>query len=161
MWKKRSFIILDIQGFIVNNNDFEPKELASYDSEHHISHFIFQQSRSYSSLSAKNRNTANFLSNSHHCIEWYSGFTPLSQFDAIVTQLSRTAMVVYVKGFEKAEFLRRIINTPIVQLDDSDPSIKLQLTKPMCPYHKRENAMCSLSNVNYLFPIVCRMHGQV
>lgn len=149
---QRDFIILDIQGFTINDEEFIPKELASYDSNHCISHYVFQPSRSFSSLSTKFRNTANWLMSHHHCIDWNDGFVPASRFDEIVYYLCRSTKVAYVKGREKATFLRRILTIPVKELPENE--CKLEVGAPMCPYHKKRPSMCSLSNVFYLFSYV-------
>lgn len=151
---ENDFIIIDIQGFMVNDEEFIPKELASYDNKNRVSHYIFQPIRSVSSLPTKFRNTANWLMNYHHCIDWNDGFVPVSSFDDIVYYLCRSAKVVYVKGHEKACFLKRIVTIPVKELPEHE--CKLEVGLPMCPFHKKTPSMCSLSNVFYLFSYIFR-----
>lgn len=149
---RKRYIILDIQGFMVNDGEFVPKELASYDSDDRISHHVFQPSHSFSSLSSKYRNTANWLMLHHHCIEWNDGFVPLSQFDHIIRYLTRNVQKVYVKGSEKIKFLQNIVPIRIIEVDEHVR--KFSKGTPMCTFHRGRVSMCALSNVHYLSTIV-------
>lgn len=137
---------------MVNEDQFVPKELASYDSENHITHHVFQPSHSFSTLSTKYKNTANWLMIHHHCINWNVGFVPVCQFDYIIKYLCRNVKKVFVKGREKMKFLRSIVSVPIIELEENEG--KLSMGAAMCGFHERRICMCALSNVNYLHSIV-------
>lgn len=149
---KTQYIILDIQGFMVNEDQFVPKELASCDSNKCITHHVFQPSSSIASLPSKYRNTANWLMTHHHCIDWKVGFIHPMEFDAIVKYLCRNVKKVYVKGPEKIKFLRHIISAPIFALEGS--IYKLEMGIPSCAFHSRRRSMCALSNVRHLQEVV-------
>jgi len=149
----KDFIIIDIQGFQFKNNEYIPKELAFYDSEHRIGHYIFESPYHESVLSSKNRRTANWLIKYHHGIDWNDEFVQGSKFGKIISFLTNTVKFVYVKGSMKADILKGTTNATVI--DMSDEGGKLMKTFPMCGYHKRGSNcyMCSLSNVFQLHRI--------
>lgn len=140
-------LILDLQGFQDENNKFIPKELAAYDGKR-ISHYVFRRPFALSLLSPELHANALWVMKNHHCIDWCSGYTPLHFFSSIVKDLTKNANYVFVKGSEKAAYIRKYCYNPIIELDEQP---KLQLTEPKCFYHSKSPSMCALSNVFYLY----------
>lgn len=141
-------MFLDVQGFKIENNKFIPKELAAYDG-YRICHYIFKPPFGLACLSPDALKQTKWLMRNHHCIDWNDGHTPLYKFSSIVTDITGKADSIYVKGCEKAAFLRKYSSKPIVELDEQ-PALKKDA--PRCFYHlNNENCSCSLFNVFLLY----------
>jgi hypothetical protein len=140
-------LVLDMQGFKDERNRFIPKELAAYDGDR-ISHFVFRPPYPLKLLSQNLQNNAVWLMRNHHCLNWNSGFTPLHYFAKIMSYLTKDAEHVYVKGGEKAEFIRKYCRKKVIELDDQPA---LQKDEPLCFYHNKSICMCALTNVLSLY----------
>lgn len=140
------FVIVDVQGFKIADKTFSPKELAAYNG-HGVSHYIFRAPFPFSTLPQRFQEEANWLMNNHHCIHWDEGFTPAYMFPKILRRLVRDADVVYVKGCEKAAFLRTYIDKCIIEIEERPA---LSASKPICMHHLKSLCYCALSNVYHL-----------
>jgi hypothetical protein len=140
------FLIVDVQGFKIAEKKFFPKELAAYDG-HGVSHHIFRSPFPFYTLPKQFQEQANWLTRNHHSIPWDEGFTPAYMFPKILKRLVRNVDVVYVKGREKAEFLRTYITNPIVEIEEQPA---LPPSKPICMHHLTAICHCALSNVYQL-----------
>lgn len=140
------FLIVDVQGFKIAKKTFLPKELAAYDGRG-VSHYIFKAPFPFSTLPLHLQEQANWLTNNHHCIHWDEGFTPAYMFPKIIRRLVRDADVVYVKGREKAAFLRNYIKKPVLEIEERPA---LSVSQPICMHHLKSLCYCALSNVYHL-----------
>lgn len=140
-------IVIDIQGFKTSDKTFTPKELATYDGSH-ISHYIFKAPFKFNCLDAKLQNEAIWLMKNHHCIDWNEGVIPAFLFKQILSRLVKDADMVYVKGREKAEFIRKHITMKVIELDEQPALTPLE---PSCLFHKTSKCMCALTNVYHLY----------
>lgn len=140
-------IILDVQGFKIENNKFIVKELAAFDGNK-VSHFIFKSPFRIDYLSPDMHKNAKWLMKNHHCLDWREGFTPLHKFEDIIRGLCNNADYVYVKGKEKSEFIRKFTMKPVIEIDEQ-PSLKPRV--PCCFFHLSTPCFCALSNVYYLY----------
>ena len=140
-------LVLDIQGFKDEKNQFIPKELATYDGEK-IAHFVFKQPFALNLLSPELHKQTLWLMKNHHCINWNAGYTPLHYFAAIVEKITKDVEFVYVKGKEKANYIRKYSAKPIIELDEQPV---LAPSTPYCVFHSKSPSMCALSNVLYMY----------
>lgn len=140
-------LIIDIQGFVIDKKKFIPKELAAYNGKE-ISHYIFKAPFSFDMLSPSLQKTAIWLMENHHCLNWKETGTPLHHFEKIIKNICDKADIIYVKGTEKAKYIRNFTNKPVIELNEQPA---LQKSKPKCLYHLSDLCMCALSNVYYLF----------
>lgn len=141
------FIVLDVQGFMISGQTFSPKELAIFDGQT-ISHYIFKAPFPFSTLPPDLQTQAKWLINNHHGIPWNEGYTPCFLFPTILERLLKDADVVYVKGREKRNFLRRYTKKPIIEIEEYPA---LSATQPSCMYHSKVPCYCALSNVYHLY----------
>jgi hypothetical protein len=139
-------LVLDVQCFKRENNKFMAKELAAYDGEK-ISHFVFKPPFPFEMLSHDLQKQANWLTRNHHGIDWSSGSIPMHLFGDIMQDITTSADRIYVKGREKADYLRKFIPKPIIEFDE-EPA--LSKGAPRCFYHSNNFCMCALTNVFYL-----------
>lgn len=86
--------------------------------------------------------------NHYHFIDWNSGFTPVHQFVKIIKILTKDVDMVYIKGNEKFNFMKKYSEVPVYKFDESPP---LPLTKPTCFHHNSKKCVCALSNVFFLY----------
>lgn len=140
-------LVVDIQGFKIENNEFIVKELAAYDGVK-MCHYIFKPPYPFELLSPDIEKQVTWLTRNHHCIKWDDGFTPLHTFVHIIQNLTSKADYVYVKGNEKANYIRHFISKPVLELGEQ-PTLKKSI--PKCFYHSNKICMCALSNVYYLY----------
>lgn len=145
-------MIVDIQGFKTTDKIFTPKELATYDGNI-ISHYIFRPPFPFAALPTHLQKQATWLMTNHHCIDWTEGFTPAYEFPRIFRRILQGASgspvrEIYVKGCEKAAFLRRFTDKPIIEIEDQPA---LSPTQPSCMYHLQPVCYCALSNVYHLY----------
>lgn len=140
-------LTLDVQGFMIENKKFIPKELAAYDGNQ-ICHYIFKPPFDIKFLPSNLQKQAAWLIKNHHGILWKEGFTPVHKFTDIIKTLTEKVDQVYVKGKEKAEYIRNYSSKPVIELDEVPP---LQKERPTCFYHSESICMCSLTNVYYLY----------
>lgn len=140
-------LVLDVQGFKVENNKFIPKELAAFDGNR-VCHYIFKPPFDMKHLSPDLCKQANWLMQNHSCINWNEGYTPLHKFADIIKNLTGKADNVYVKGREKSDYIRKYCLKPVIELENNPT---LQKGEPKCFYHSTSHCMCALANVYYLF----------
>lgn len=142
-----TFVVLDVQGFKISEKRFVPKELAIYDGVH-VSHYVFKPPFPFHHLPEKFKSQAVWLTTNHHCLNWSEGFTPHFLFPQILQRLTQDVDHVYVKGCEKAAFIRNSTSKPVIEFDEQ-PSLRPM--NPACFYHNKLSAICALSNVYHLY----------
>lgn len=140
-------LILDLQCFRLEKNTFVVKELAGYDGQK-IFHVVFKPPFPFDMLSLDLQKQAKWLTNNHHFMEWCAGSIPLHLFDKILQDITVSADRVYVKGKEKADYIRKLISTPVIEFEEQPA---LEKSQPKCFYHTNNHCMCALSNVFYLY----------
>lgn len=145
-------VIIDVQGFVVEKSQFLPKELAVYDGQK-LAHYVFQPPYNLEFLPIEFQRQAKWLMENFHGLDWNCGFVPSHQCNNILIQVSKDVNVVYVKGREKANFLRKIISQQdVVELSET-PSLP-STSQPKCFVHsKNKNKVykCALTNVYFLY----------
>jgi hypothetical protein len=140
-------LIIDMQGFKDERNRYIPKELAAFDGNQ-LSHYVFKKPYPLSFLSRDLHKQATWLMKNHHHIDWNSGFTPLHHFSSIMEHLTKETQFVYVKGGEKADYIRRYSKQPVIEINEQ-PSLRPSI--PKCFNHSKSPTMCALSNVMYIY----------
>lgn len=140
-------VVIDVQGFKLENNKFVVKEFAAYDGNK-ICHYVFKAPFRMSLLPPHLHKQAVWLMENHHCINWEDGFVPLHKFSNILQHIIGEYERVLIKGKEKADYIRKYTPRPVTELDEQ-PSLKFQ--KPKCFFHSKDSCVCALSNVFYLY----------
>lgn len=138
--------VVDIQLFKVDDQQYIVKELAVIKNKK-IAHFVFKPPFPFKDLPVKYQAQANWLMKNHHCIKWNKGEIECEKFEDILKSCTYNANKIYVKGREKALYLRKILNKNIIELPES-PSLKLDT--PSCLFHSSERCRCSLKTVKVL-----------
>lgn len=141
-------VVIDLQGFSINNQ-FIPKEIAAFNGQQ-ISHHIFKPPGPFRIVPDTAKKDINWLIANHHCIVWNEGSTSLKDFQNIITTITRSSNIIYVKGREKANYLRKFTTKQVLELDEQ-PTLKKN--QPKCYGHLKDPCMCALTNVLYLFNV--------
>jgi hypothetical protein len=124
-----------------------PKELAGFDGSK-IFHFVFKPPFDMELLPPEAHLQNTLLIDSHHCIEWSTGFTPVHNMKNIITHLTNKYDTIYVKGREQFLYLKQFISKPVVELEEHPA---LSATEPKCLFHTKDNCYCALSNVYFIY----------
>lgn len=162
-------IVVDIQGF--NVPDFHPKEISFVSGDQHA-HYLIKPLIPYDTLSYDIRKQINYLELHHHGLRYSDGYISDNDLNEILRNhlLNVGALTVYVKGYQKKEFLEKrlhalgsttITSIPSIinveQLDGEVPKFTKDL--PYCLNHcnnnNYNNKMCSLRNAFKLYYWLC------
>lgn len=144
-------LVIDFQGFKDSDNQFIIKELAGYDG-YRLFHLLFQSPFSQDVLSQKLQESNKWNTNNYHCLKWDIGFTPYPMVIPVLHNNTLTYAALFVKGREKANWLRTFLDLPILELPEHPP---LKKSKPLCIYHDKQHCMCALTNVINLYNTFC------
>lgn len=153
MAEPRSDIFVDIQGFQCSFAFF-PKEMAIFDGNR-IANYLFKAPFNKNMLSVDELKTVTYAEN-YHGLKWESGNLELCEINRIfkhVLELYQTPRI-YVKGTQKANFLKKFLSEKIVINIPCDREPKLSTFKkiPECFFHKSVQAWhCAASNVKILY----------
>ncbi|KAK9870122.1 hypothetical protein WA026_006213 [Henosepilachna vigintioctopunctata] len=143
------------------NNEFIVKELAISNGTQ-IYHFIFKPKTDFSMLSMKDKRTVEYLENNHHGIKYNDGFVDYKELDDIIEKISKDIDIVYVSGYQKYDFLSKLLegkHTEVVNVENQGLSqLKLHRDYPQCMAHKDNFQMCSLVNCKRIWKCVKNFH---
>lgn len=140
-------VVVDIQFFKIDSRKLLPKELAVFDGQK-VSHHVFRPLFPLNCLNIDLQRQAHYLMKHHHCIDWMEGSTPIFQFESIITKTTKQADRIYVKGKEKAQYIRQFVKKTVLEFGEQ-PSLKLG--EPKCFSHSSDICMCAISNVYILY----------
>lgn len=143
--------VVDIQCFKINNEKgnirWAVKELGVYNGK--ISyHYVFKPPFPFKELPWELQKEAYWVVNFHHGIPWNDGYESLENLQEILKEATQTAGIIYVKGKQKAEFLRKYVDKPVVELLERP---KLKPMVPECWHHKLQHCSCALANAYSLY----------
>lgn len=140
-------VVIDVQGFKVENNRFIVKEFAAYNGKQ-ISHYVFKPPFNMDLLPPHLHKQVVWLTENHHSIKWSNGFIPLYKFPNILQHIADRSDRIYVKGKEKADYIRKYSSRQVIELEEQ-PTLKF--AEPLCFFHTKNPCICALSNVFYLY----------
>ncbi|CAH1107018.1 unnamed protein product [Psylliodes chrysocephalus] len=93
-----------------------------------------------------------WLMANHHGLNWNHGFTPLHEFHNIIQNVTKNVEAVYVKGREKAQYIRKYSLAPVFEMDEHPALPKLP---PKCPHH----LILTCINDNLIVLVLVHPHG--
>lgn len=110
--------VVDFQAFKTLSNEFILKELAIVGVNENIVHHFFIKSPSFQPC-GEMKARVKYVTKYIHNIPWNYGHVEKDQALSVLYELTRGADVVYVKGSERVEYLRKCMNwkMKIVDLD--------------------------------------------
>lgn len=136
-------VVVDFQGFKSLDNKFIVKELAivSLDGESDLQ-FLFKPPQPFCTLSREMKKRVAYLTNHVHGLWWDFGDM---YFGDYVADILRNVHTIYVKGIERANYIRSLTGdvAQIINLDDFiGTSVKYSCEE--CSSHVINCGRCSL-----------------
>lgn len=146
-------LILDIQGFRGEENQFIFKELSAVSVNcEAFYNFLFKPPDNRVKFAADVQRTNSWLTKNHHGLEYTQGVVLYEELSAVLQQLMSNVHTVYVKGEEKRKEILKILTHPnIINIEELGcPSVK-QLCETYCEsaclWHKSKSFICATRNV--------------
>lgn len=151
--RDNNVIVIDVQGFGNSPDDFIPKELSISDGKKAV-HFVFKPSIPFKKLSPTMKKEIRWLEDNHFHIKYCEGHVSLNEVASILRRFSDSSSVIYVKGHQKARFLKTYLNNEIVNIEhvsSNNTPPNLIKTNSACFYHRNTLSCCTVHNVNVLY----------
>lgn len=142
-------LFVDFQGFKDSSNIFIIKEFAIVSTDGKVvQHWIVRSPYPFATLDSKAKRQCTWTTNYYHGIHWKDGDITIQNLHRQVQLLMQDSVVVYVKGLEKAEYIKHFFKPSLVIELENYPSLKL-LHNPQvhCFLHRASNKVCALNNV--------------
>lgn len=152
------FVIVDLQGFKDNTNNFIVKEFSFATKNMKFSDII-QSTCTFDDLSAPKQKSSNWLTQNFHGITWYDGDIDVNELLHTIKPIFSNK-IVFIKGEEKVIWLKNLLRDSlqkIVNVETLGCNLNLQKNAEMfglmCSKHKRmsHNLHCALNNVGKIF----------
>lgn len=143
-------LIVDVQGFKTESNQFIPKEIAILDGKG-VQSFLLRQPYPFYDLSKQEMRQVDWIERNRN-IYWKEGFLPFSNYKHLISPLLENKCI-YVKGDEKVKWVTQMFrNYNVVNLENFKcPNLytlydhyKKCNDVYTCIYH---NNICALKNV--------------
>lgn len=166
-WKH--VVFADLQGFIIENNQFVLKELSfsTLEADGEVSvhnldgrekhHYIFAPPFPWQCINNELKKSIFWLTAFHHGFYWNCGNISYEQADQILEKLCSPHLIVYVKGFEKIRLLRALCKNKTIDcrnIEDIGCNIRLHNLSSRanlsCGRHKQKVTICALQSVSLL-----------
>lgn len=141
-------LFVDFQGFKNPNNEFVVKEFAIATSDGTtIQHWTVKSPCPYSVLDVKTKKQCTWTTNHYHGLRWQDGDITIQALHRQLYSILNSS-VVYVKGLEKANYIKEFFKSCLVLDLEDYPSLKVLTTSNVyCFFHGKSKRMCALNNV--------------
>lgn len=150
-------VLIDIQGFKFNSNNFIAKEIAilfnnnNNSSKEHIN-FIIKPPFDFKRLSRKKQNEANWLIKNYHHLKWGDGSITFKSVVKFLRSNLKYSTII-VKGMEKKKWFEKILQRKVFNIEDigciNFKQMYLKYPEQFyCGYHN--HGVCALRNVYLL-----------
>lgn len=153
----------DLQGFIVNKQ-FVPKEICfsitssppSLADETPKYHYIYEPPISWEFVNDLDKRGIIWLTIFQHGFYWNDGSTPYNQINQTIEPLRSSNLIIYVKGAQKAIWLKSILNDNHIEcrnIEDIGCNFRLSdcaSCRLNCGQHKHKAKNCALQSVRLL-----------
>lgn len=146
-------VIVDVQGFKNEHNDFIPKEIAIM-SKNHVLVLLIKPPYPFFNLTRKERLQVAWIERNRGIL-WNEGFVPYFEYNALILDFVKDKRI-YTKGGEKVLWLKKILkNESIYNLEDMNcPKLETLYKNystssdiQSCIYHRN---ICAFKNVTCL-----------
>lgn len=157
---------VDLQGFSVNKQ-FVLKEISFSISSSHTNHtpseyhYIYKPPFAWKFVSDACKRGIIWLTVFHHGFYWNDGVIPYTLIDKTIEPLRNPNLTIYVKGAQKVEWLKAILNANHIHfhnIEDIGCDIRLssnQSCRVRCGEHKHKAKHCALQSVRLLESWYC------
>lgn len=141
-------LFVDFQGFKNGSNEFIVKEFAVATSDGTIiQHWTVRSPCPYAVLDVKTKKQCTWTTNHYHGIRWQDGDVTIQALHRQLFPILNSS-VVYVKGLEKANYIKEFFSSCLVIDLEDYPSLKnLTTSNVYCFFHGKSKMMCALNNV--------------
>lgn len=143
---KNNCIVVDMEGFYTPK--FTPKELAISDGLK-TNHYVFKPAIPFENLTNRWKQNVRWLENNLHNIPYVDGHVEYKEIKNILKKFTENASCIYVKGYQKKEFLDKILDHVVINLENAAGVPNLTKSECDCFYHTKSSC-CSLHNVKIL-----------
>jgi len=148
--EKLSFI--DFEAFQHKNEEFHIKELCILIAEKpfHPLHYIFKNEKPWSQLSQAKRRTYKYQEKQLHHLSWNEAASPFRHWCAHCIKIeleSLGPLKCYVLGRQKADYLRSVLSSPLINIVEYTDSCKKLSPAPshlVCTYRDHSREHCAL-----------------
>lgn len=143
-------LVVDFQAFRGARNEFILKELAAIDVRTgRYDLVLFAPPYEKTQLHPKQIKTNDWLERHYHRIQWNAGNIPYKDMVCIIARICSTSTVIYVKGLEKANFLRQYYHHgEVIDLNDIKapliPKSFIPSVKCPVPHQSDTTLQCAL-----------------
>lgn len=114
--------IVDVQGFYDRHGEFLPKEIAVLGIDCRVfRHWIVKynvKEHSIINLPVSVLASNTYLTCHHHGLEWYDGESNLNDVYMTLRKITRNALRIYVRGYQKKELLQTMLGRQILNLEE-------------------------------------------
>lgn len=140
--------VVDFQGFKSLDNKFIVKELAivSVDGGNGFLYYLFKPPQPFCSLPDEMKKRVTYLTNYVHGLEWDIGDV---DFDSCITfiidNLKLSAKIIFVKGSERVNYIRNLLNNYVEVVDlDNFTYNTILYGESECSNHRSHCGRCAL-----------------
>ena len=158
-------VVLDVEGFRHRKEKFIVKEFGIC-PEDYLDCVSFLPPRSYSELTAQQKQFFSWLSRNLHGIDWDIGNYPYIYLTQIIqsVRLRNPGAIFYAKGADKVKFLSELLECPVIDLNSLEcPSISLNYFTQNCQNHSKGknifNKHCAKEKAIFYFNWVTNERG--
>lgn len=141
---------IDFQAFTSSSGEFIIKELAILSHQTlRVQHWIFKPPYEESCIDSASRQIKQWLEKNHHGLKWASGNIEYTRLKSILLVAVMHYNTLYVKGREKAQHLKNLLERHVIDLTDLGcPSLKtLPHLQFYCEQHQENKMQCAQQNV--------------
>jgi hypothetical protein len=141
-------IIIEFQGFCFSENNFVPKEICVLGENVQL-HFIINSPKKFLQLNNKERCIVNWNEKNYHGLLWECGEIEWDECVRIIAEICADEAVFYVKGLEKAKFLRNTFGKNCIDVSSLGcPNIRD--FRDCCEHHTIKRARCALKTAEFI-----------
>lgn len=144
--------IVDLHCFVDDNSEFIVKELAVLDFNFlSVRHWLFKPPKDLITFNSKTNRTNQWLTHHYHRINWYEGDVEYELLSSVLRDNLEKYAVIYVKGQKKMHFLRRFLQSAVIDMEERDcpkiDNLKPPFSGCHCLVHNENSKMCTLYRV--------------
>ena len=114
--------VVDFQAYKLTANEYAVKELAIIPLGGEAKQYIFKPPCDWDDLSANQQRENEWLRETILFVDWNDGDYPYDKIESLLQELLSDAKTIYIKGEEKAKWLKRYVNN-VQEIDHKCPSI--------------------------------------
>lgn len=148
--------VVEFHGYHDNNYKFIVKEFAIV-GENFSSVVVFKPPYTFDQLNSGARRTALWLQKNYHHIGWEEGDVPYDE--DVIRTLCKPFSIIYTKGLEKAQFLRKLL-PHVEELPEMERYSHCTEVNCILPQHFQYDSKCALKSAKYYYDSLLKLKEQ-